>query len=295
MTIGWRCATAVGGVLATLAVALPVSAQGKSGQPHGKTPAAPPPTTTTLPSSTPHSSGSATVSEYATPAAPFAWMDDASLMAPGSVWASVSTVTWHGSGATELVFPVFDVSIGIAPRLQLGASLPRASGGLGTSFYTAKIAIGEEHSRAMKVAIGPTLEVLGAASMPYGPAGQSRVQWGVPVSVEIDRGATRMYGSSGYFSPGILYVGAGISRQLTDRIGAFGSFSRAWTRTAVDAPAAGAPRRNDLSGGGSFNVMPDIAVYGSLGRTVGTAAGHGAGTTLGVGVSLTAAPGLFGK
>jgi hypothetical protein len=222
-------------------------------------------------------------------------MDDATLMAPGSVWLSVSAVSWHGSGANERVFPVFDVSMGLVPRVQLGASMPRAAGGLGTSFYTAKIAILEDGTRGMKVAIGPTLEVLGAASMQYGPAGQSRVQWGLPLSVQIDRGAAKVYGSSGYFSPGIWYVGAGISRPLTDRVGAFASFSRAWTRTAIEEAAAGAPRRNDLSGGATFNVVPTIAIYGSLGRTIGTAAGNGAGTTLSFGMSLSPGRVLFGK
>jgi hypothetical protein len=221
-------------------------------------------------------------------------MDDANLMVPGTVWLSVSTVSWHGSGANELVFPVFDGTIGITPRVQFGASMPRAAEGLGTSYYTAKISMVDDHTRRLKVAIGPTLEVLGAASMQYGPAGQSRVQWGLPVSVEIDPGTAKVYGSSGYFSPGIWYVGAGISRPLTDRVGVFASFSRAWTGGAIEA-AAGGPRRNDLSGGGSFNLTQSIAVYGSLGRTVGTAAGNGAGTTLSVGLSLSPGRVLFSK
>jgi len=287
------------GVLVTLAIALPAAAQGKSGQAHGKKPAAPPPTTTTLPTSTaPATSGNASAGPVApsvTPAAPFAWMDDANLMAPGTVWLGVSMVSWHGGGASEVVVPVFDGSIGITPRVQFGASVPRVAGGLGTSFYTAKIAILNGEAYGMKLAVGPTLEVLGAASMQYGPAGQSRTQWGLPVSVEIERAAARLYGSSGYFSPGIWHAGAGIARSVSERIGVSASFSRAWTRTTTDGLAATGTSRNDLSGGASVTLTPSIAVYGSLGRTIGTAAEDGAGTTLAFGLSLSAGPVKFTK
>jgi hypothetical protein len=222
-------------------------------------------------------------------------MDDASLMAPGTVWLGVSMVSWHGGGASELVVPVFDGSIGITPRVQFGASVPRVAGGLGTSFYTAKIAILEGETHGMKLAIGPTLEVLGAASMQYGPAGQSRTQWGLPVSVQIERSAGRLYGSSGYFSPGIWYAGAGIARSVSERIGVSGSFSRAWTRTTTGALAISGTSRNDLSGGASITLTPSIAMYGSLGRTIGTATEDGAGTTLSVGMSLSAGPVKFTK
>ncbi len=290
MTMASRSGIGVAGLLMTLALAVPAYAQGKSGQAHGKKPAAPPPTTTTLPSSAaPASGGSASgpVAPSVTPAAPFAWMDDASLLAPGAVWLGVSMVSWHGGGINELVAPVFDGSIGITPRVQVGASVPRVSGTLGTSFYTVKIAVLENAARGVKVAIGPTLEVLSAASMQYGPADQSRTQWGLPVSVNIDRGDARLYGSSGYFSPGIWYAGAGIARSVSDRVGVSASFSRAWTRTAFEG-APPAARRNDISGGASCDITPSFALYGSVGRTIATSVENGAGTTLSVGLSVSA-------
>ena len=70
-------------------------------------------------------------------------------------------------------------------------------------------------SALLCVAVGPTLEILSTASLQSGPAGQGRAQWGLPVSVEIDRGAARIYGSSGYFSPAIWYAGAGFGRPVS--------------------------------------------------------------------------------
>jgi hypothetical protein len=268
-------------VLATLAIALPAGAQGKSGLSHGK-PAAPPPTSTSVPATT--AGGSAPTA----PAAPFAWMDDANLMEPGSVWFGVSMVQWHGGGASEMVVPVFDASIGLTPRVQLGASVPRVAGGIGTTFFSAKIGIFNNEKRGLKLAVGPTLEILNQAAVLSGPAGQARTQWGLPVSVEIDREAGRIFGSWGYFSPGIWYAGAGMGKSLSNRLGVSMSFSHAWTSQLLATPGIAGPRRNDLSGGVSFDVTPNIAVFGSLGRTVVTAAENGAGTTISFGLSLSA-------
>lgn len=295
-----RFASTTAGVLVMLAVALSASAQGKSGQNHGKPPAAPPPTTTTLPAAI--TAGNATTTGIATPtatpAAPFAWMDDANLMAPGTVWLGVSMVQWHGGGASEAAVPVFDGSIGLTSRVQLGASVPRVAGSLGTTFFNVKIGILNNEARGLKLAVGPTLEILNRAAMLSGPAGQARMQWGLPVSVEIDREAGRIYGSSGYFSPAIWYAGAGISRSLSNRLGLSISFSRAWTSQATTTPgtpAIAGPRRSDLSGGASFDVTPNIAVFGSVGRTLATAVEHGAGTTISFGLSLSAGPVVLTK
>ena len=229
------------------------------------------------------------------PAVPFAWMDDASLMAPGTVWLGVSMVQWHGGGASEVVVPAFDGSIGLTRRVQLGASVPRVAGGIGTTFFSTKIGILNNEARGLKLAVVPTLEILSKGSV---PAGQSRTQFGVPVSIEIDREAGRIYGSSGYFSPGIWYTGGGIGKSLTNRLGVSVSFSHAWTTQATlpaGTPAIAGPRRNDLAGGASFDVTPNIAVFGSLGRTLATAAQNGAGTTISFGMSLSAGPAAVTK
>jgi hypothetical protein len=214
-------------------------------------------------------------------------MDDAGLMAPGTVWLGASMVSWHGGGASEVVVPVFDASIGLTSRLQLGVNIPRAGGGVGTTFFNAKLGVLNDEAHRVKLAVGPTLEILSSASMQSGPAGQARTQWGLPISVEMDGRAARIYGSSGYFSPGIWYAGAGIGRPITSRVGVSLSFSHAWTNTASAVAPAGGPRRNDLSGGGSFDVTPTIAVFGSIGRTIATAAANGAGTTVSFGLSFS--------
>jgi hypothetical protein len=293
-----RPASTLAGALLALAVAVTAAAQGKSGQPHGK-PAAPPPTTTTVPASTakasPAPTDSRTIAPGNTRVAPFSWMDDASLTAPGTVWVGVSAVSWHGGGVHEVVAPAFDGSLGLTRRLQLGASVPRVAGGVGTSFYSAKVGVLTGDTSTVKVAITPTIEVLSSATMQAAGAGEGRMHLGLPVSVQVERRGSRIYGSSGYFSPGIWYAGAGIARAVTEKLGVSVSCSRAWTRGTSGLPPELRPRRNDLSGGASFDLTPNVAVYGSLGRTLATAAENGAGTTLSFGVSLSATPIGFTK
>ena len=72
--------------------------------------------------------------------------------------------------------------------------------------------------------------------MQFVPLGQNRVQFGLPFSVEFDRGVARVYGSSGYFSPGVWYAGAGAGTQIGSRVGLAVSFSRSWTRSILDDP-----------------------------------------------------------
>jgi hypothetical protein len=58
---------------------------------------------------------------------PFAWIDNANLVAPGAVWIGISTVRWQNAGVSEISVPVVDAAIGMTPRLQIGASVPRVA------------------------------------------------------------------------------------------------------------------------------------------------------------------------
>ena len=250
----------------------------------------------TSPSQTPLAAP-ASVTSATSAATPFAWIDNANLIAPGAVWIGMSAVRWQNAGVSEISFPVVDAAVGINPRVQIGASVPRVvgrgdivgnEGGIGTTFLNAKIGVLNDSERPLKMAVTPTLEVLGHAARQWLPAGQNRVQWGLPVSAEFDRGVSRVYGSTGYFSPGIWYTGVGAGSQIVPRVGVAVSLSRDWSRAAAADPAFGAPARNDISTGVSVDVTPNVGVFGSVGRTLKTAPQFGAGTTASIGIALTA-------
>jgi hypothetical protein len=290
-------------VVLSLVLSATAFAQGKSQQDHGNGATAGagknsggkaggsqsvnPPSQTTL-------AAPASVSAATSPATPFAWVDNANLVAPGAVWIGISAARWHNGAVSELSFPVVDAAVGMTRRVQLGASVPRimpqadlvgSTGGLGTTFFNAKIGVLNDSERALKLAVSPTLEILGQSTMQWMPAGQNRLQWGLPISAEFDRGLSRIYGSTGYFSPGVWYTGGGVGTQLSARVGVAVTLSHAWSSTdTTDA----APSRNDVSAGVSVDLTQNIGLFGSLGRTLNTAPQYGAGTTASIGISLSA-------
>jgi len=294
----WRSVSCVA-ILVTC-VSWPAHAQGKSqankgnGNANGKKGATTPSQTVLAPAAA-VSSGPA--------ASPFAWVDGASLLAPGTVWAAVSIARWQGGGLAETSFPVVDGAVGLTPRVQLGATVPHvvgssdpggSIGGLGTTFFSAKVGVLGDQTTNFRLAIAPTLEVLSSASMLGVPVDRARVQWGLPVSVDLDHGGSRFYASSGYFSPGVSYIGGGLARQIATRVGVAVSLSRAWSSSSLD-PTAPALTRNDLSGSASYDFTPHFGAYGSIGHTIGTTEESAAGMTVSGGVTLTAVSKAFAK
>jgi hypothetical protein len=275
-------------ILIVLAAAAPAEAQGKSGSAPGKTKKGTPPSSSSLPAPAP-TTGSSPIST-ATGASPLSWVDDASLLTPGSALLTVSVMHWAGAGVSELDVPVVDAAFGLTNRVQISATVPRvvgsddgtgAVGGLGTSYFSGKIAL--LNDPAVKVAVSPLLEILGTGAKQTLTVGESRYQVGIPISIEIARGTTRIFGASGFFSRGAWFAGGGAGFELTPRTGASLAFTRSWATSDLD----GLDRnRSELSGGVSYFVKPQIAVYGSVGRTIATTDINGAGTTFSTGVTF---------
>ena len=280
-------------LVVAVAVAVPASAQGRGGgnggnsgnsASGGRRPT--PPAQSALPS------GNAAAP--ATGAVPFAWIDDASMLEPGAVALSISAFRWQGSNASEIDVPVVGLSVGAARRLQLGASIPRVMnnadagivGGLGTSYISAKI--GLLTGDTVKLAIAPTLEILGEGALQAFTPGERRAQFGVPVSIEADSGSARVFASGGGFSPGIWFVGGGVGVQATSRVAVSASFSRAWTSASTSTLAD--TRRHDLSGTLAYSPTSQVSLFGSVGHTIATTDENGAGTTVSGGVVFVMTP-----
>src|SRR5438067_510201 len=51
-------------------------------------------------------------------ATPFAWVDNAAVMTPGTVWIGTSMVNLSGGGLSEVSAPVIDAAVGLAKRAQ---------------------------------------------------------------------------------------------------------------------------------------------------------------------------------
>lgn len=245
--------------------------------------------------SQPPSSSSVLVSPAATTSAsPLSWIDDASLLAPGSMTLTISALHWSGADLSEVDAPIIDAAVGVTKRFQIGASIPHVVGsadgsgpigGLGTSYITGKVALlaGPE----VKVAVSPVLEILGAGAVQALPVDESRYQLGLPISLEVVQGSLRIFAATGFFTRGAWFAGGGTGFQLTPRTGASVTFTRSWAKTEIDEVNRD---RREVSGGISYLVRPQISVYGSLGHTIVTADENGAGMTVSGGVTFLLTP-----
>ena len=284
------------GVILTLAASTPALAQGNSqgNSQKNKSKNTAPPSRNEL--------TAAPAATSPTSATPLAWVDDATLMAPGTMAFSVSAMRWQGGGLSEVVAPIVDAAFGLTPRVQLSASVPHivgsadpdgAAGGIGTSFFSAKIAMYEAPNHKFKLATGPTLQLLGKGIVESLGSQQSRVRWGLPVSAEVSRGATRLYGGGGYFSPGLWFSGVAVGFGVNAKTNASVGVSRAWRRSATPDVLLSERDRKEISGGASYALRPTISIFGSIGRTFATLEENGAGTSMSGGLSIffaTAAP-----
>ena len=81
-------------------------------------------------------------------ALPLAWVDDANLLAPGATSVDISMTRWAGDSVAEFDAQYVNAAFGLTSRVQLAASVPHVigsdatgvAGGLGTSYFSAKIA-----------------------------------------------------------------------------------------------------------------------------------------------------------
>lgn len=224
---------------------------------------------------------------------PFAWIDDATLLPEGSMAASLSVMRWNNGDISEVDVPVVAAAVGVAPRLQLSASVPRVApnndlgttGTLGTSFISAKVAVIDDTKRHFKIAVSPTLELL-SPGVVEALGMDRRVQFGVPVSAEIDRGSLRLYASSGYFSSGTWFAGAGATMSVNDKVAVSVGLSRAWRGSDLPDIPLGDRDRKEVSGAAAYALTSKVSVFASIGQTFATLDENGAGTSIGAGVSV---------
>jgi hypothetical protein len=271
------------GAIAALAAAAPAFADSKN-QDHKKATA---PSRNDLASAPPVT---------ATGATPFAWIDDASVLPPGMMSMSISAMRWHNGDSSEADVPIVDAAFGLSRRVQFSASVPRvvggadAAGGMGTSFFSAKIALVDDPRRSFKVAAAPTLQIVSEGVAATLPAGATRGRWGMPASAEVAVGPARLYGGGGYFSPGLWFAGGAAAARASDKVVVSVGFSRAWRHDDLAAPPT-LRARNELSGGAAYALTPTVSLFGTLGRTVATLDENGAGATVAGGLSVAFAAG----
>ena len=225
-----------------------------------------------------------------------AWLDDASVLAPGMGWTTVSFGYWRTPIAREIDVPMIDGGVGLTKRVQVGFSVPvyhvgepggPLTRGLGDFYLNAKIQLRDPASSPSGVgfAVIPVLEVLRFRPGPD----ESRVQWALPASVELQREGWRAFGTAGYFSRGSLFVAAGGELALSDQAWLVGALTQSHSvKTDHLSAALGYTKtRTDVSAGLTVAATPSLAVFGSIGRTISTKDDSSADLALTAGVSYS--------
>ena len=221
------------------------------------------------------------------------WLDDASMLDPGLGFVSMGFSLFKTPAYREVDLPTIDSGFAVNRRLQVGMSLPyyyanvpgdAVARGFGDVYLNAKYQLRAPSKQRAGYAVIPMVEVLSVAP----PSGGSRVQWALPLSVEREFTRWRAMGTGGYFSRGAIFGAGAIEVKLSKRAYGTGSLSRSYSlRQDELSDALGYHRsRTDVSGGLSYVVAPDIAVYGSLGRTIGARDDNSASLMLAAGVSF---------
>lgn len=224
------------------------------------------------------------------------WLDDASVAAPGGGWATLSIAYYQTDLFHEVDLPVADAGIAFTRRVQAGFSVPvynmtplagTSAHGVGDVYFHSKIQLRDPSASADGVgyALLPIVEVT-RNPLP----GISKVNWALPVSIEMRRPGWRVYGSAGWFSRGSLFASAAIERALTARLSATATFSDSFaTKMLPDEPATLPRTRADVSGGASYSIGPSWIVFGSIGRTISTHEAASTNVWISGGVSLNMA------
>jgi len=224
------------------------------------------------------------------------WLDDASVAAPGGGWATFSVGYYRTDLFHEFDMPVADAGMGFTRRVQAGFSVPVYSvtpiggtlvHGVGDVYIHGKIQLRDpaESTDGVGYALIPVVQV---TRVPL--AGESKVNWALPVSVEMRRNGWRVYGSGGWFSRGSLFGSAAVERTITSRLSITGTFSDAFATKMLPNEPANLPRsRADVSGGASYSMGPSWIVFGSIGRTILTHDAQSTNLGLSGGVALNLA------
>ena len=271
-------------LIVCVAIPIPAIAQGKSGSAPGKNKpdsggaaaaaaATVSPATATAATSTPASAPN-TVLYYGS------WLDDASVMTPGTIWAGASTSYWKAATARQVDAPVVMGAVGVAPRIQVGGSLPiyhfrdqagLSASGVGTiSAYGKVMLIDPSVKRGIGLALVPLIELA--------PGSDQRFGWALPVNVELRTARMRLYGSAGYFSRGSIFGTVAVEMPVSQRTAVTASFGQSH---------AGGFHQTSISASLSVSATPTTGFFVSIGHASAAENLTNAGVSMGGGISFT--------
>jgi hypothetical protein len=223
------------------------------------------------------------------------WLDDASIMTPGSGSLTMSFAWFRAPAYHEFDAPIGDGAIGLTSRVQFGFSVPyyhvNAPGGpvvrgIGDLYLTSKVQLLEPSAQhnGFGLAVVPIVTVLsGEADIE-----RRRVSWGAPIAMELQKDGWRVFGTAGYFSQGSIFASGALEVQASQRLTITGTLTQ--SHSTIDDPPGMTlvlnRTRTDVSGSGTWMMRPGLAFFGSVGRTISQQDANAASLVLSGGVSF---------
>jgi len=205
----------------------------------------------------------------------------------------VSTAYWRSPSLREVDAPAFGIGAGVAPRTQIGVSLPyyhltdqfgSTWHGVGSSYLTAKFGIVQDHR--VNMSVSPTLEILSWSSPQVG-----RVNAVLPISLQSYVGRARVYGSTGYFTRGSVFGSGAAEWPANQTLTLTTTIANSYS--VVSDPisdALGISRhRIDASGGVYVTLRPAVVFFASVGRTLSPVTSTSGRLSLSGGVTINIA------
>jgi hypothetical protein len=215
------------------------------------------------------------------------WLDDAETLAPGEAMVGLSLGRSESLDGGETDAPVFDAAVGVSSRVQLSGSLPRYSAsyddgyqasGRGNTYVACKVKVLDPSGHRVGLAVAPVLEVLSEASLSDTTLGLSRVNWALPVSVQVGKGGTRGFATAGYFSRGAIFLAGAVERTVSQRVALTGalSYMHATSPSETSDLAGLARSRLDATGSVFVRLSPSFSIGAAAGRTISSLDQNGA-------------------
>jgi hypothetical protein len=215
----------------------------------------------------------------------------------GTASVELSVGRWGAKDGGQTDGPVLDVAVGLTPQIQLSATLPyyRASytdgysaSGRGDTYLALKFQLLDPSDHAVGVSIQPLVEILSDAAISDETLGLSRVNFGLPITVQLgsDQTQTRAYVSAGYFSRHAVFVGGAVERDVSPSVTVIGmvTYSEA-TSTPAASDLLGLSRaRTDATAMIYVSVAPRVSLFCGAGRTISKLDQNGAKLIASVGV-----------
>ncbi len=210
---------------------------------------------------------------------PIAFYDDADITKPGMLSLSAYFAYDRVPAGHDVAVPSVSFNLGLHKRVDVSGSTAMVRSDFEQTRITAvadsdagvRILILEEKPKRPAVAIRPSIEILGEASLVNNALAPKRVNYFFPVHVQKSFQQFRVYYTAGYVTRGIVFHAlAGELDHWEHVVPTVVVSSSRLTRDLGLVSELGLNRsRSDILGGVAININPKWTLFANAGRSFG--------------------------